>query len=196
MPESVESRLRLRGVVLCGGRSVRMGRDKAGLPHPDGGTFLQHAIDRLRIVCEEIGLSTSPGQTLSAREDVGRVVDPVSYRGPMIGVVECLADAERRGLDACLFTPVDMPDLTADPLRLLRNAWIQSRHLVCGLDEGSGRLQPLVAIYPVAFLETLRRAAASQDRSLSRWLSSQDPVLVPLPARACRNVNTPDELGP
>ena len=47
------------GYVVAGGRSVRMGRDKALLPW-ENGTLLDHAIARLRAVCDEVRILSGP----------------------------------------------------------------------------------------------------------------------------------------
>ena len=39
--------MHVAGFVLAGGRSSRMGRDKALLPHPHGGTWLEQSVRRL-----------------------------------------------------------------------------------------------------------------------------------------------------
>ena len=172
-----------------------MGRDKASLPHPSGSTFLQHAVDRLRAVCDEVNVSIAAGQVTQCSDDVGHVIDPVSHQGPIIGVASCLQHARQHRFAGCLCTPVDMPDLAIEDLCQIRDAWTESPdQLVCAIDAVSGHLEPLVAIYPARFAEALSEAAASDDRSLLRWLERQSPIRVPLPPRVCINVNTPEDL--
>lgn len=192
-----QAKRRLFGVVLCGGRSARMGRNKAGLPHPCGGTFLQSAIGRLNFVCDAVGVSTSPGQSNDGLHNVSQIIDPVSYQGPMIGVATCLAHAQRLDFDGCLFIPVDMPDLSTDDLQRLRDAWANSSNqLVCAVDSVSGHPEPLVAIYPTCFAKDLCEAATSVDRSLYRWMQGRSPIQIPLSPGSSRNVNQPDDLSP
>ncbi len=170
-----------------------MGRDKGNLPHPDGGTFLQHALDRLRVVCKQVVVSTSADQANHCSNDVAQVVDPVAHQGPIVGVVACLHYARQNEFAGCLCTPVDMPDLTTEDLNQLLDAWIENPgQLIVAMEEASGHLDPLVAIYPSRVADALREVAESDDRSLSRWIDRQSPIRVPLPPR--RNVNSPDEL--
>ena len=68
---------RLLGVVLCGGRSSRMGQDKAMLPHPSGGTFATHAADRLAKICDQVCIS---GESVEIA-GVSLIEDPVRLPG-------------------------------------------------------------------------------------------------------------------
>ena len=115
----------LLGVVLCGGRSSRMGCDKAMLAHPDGGTFLEHAIDRLTGICHSVvisgGTHTHPLATL--------IEDSVAHRGPATGISASLEHAAAHKLTGCLITPVDLPDLTETDLISLRDQWNHSQEL-------------------------------------------------------------------
>ena len=172
-----------------------MGRDKASLPLPSGRSFVQHAVDRLRVVCNQVVVSTAPDQFPPGLETVGQVIDPVSHQGPIIGVATCLDYAREHGFAGCLCTPVDMPGLTAEDLHRIRDAWIDSPdQLVVAIDAISGQLEPLVAVYPTRFADDLGESAVSLDRSLVRWIERQSPMRVALPPRACSNVNTPDDL--
>jgi molybdopterin-guanine dinucleotide biosynthesis protein A len=186
---------RLLGVVLCGGRSARMGRDKAGIPHPQGGTFLEVAAGRLRVVCDEYCISASADQAIELLPNIGRIDDPVAHLGPIVGVSTCLEYARQHGFAGCLVTPVDMPELTTEDLGQLRDKWTESMdQVVCAIDNESGRLEPLVAVYPVHRSESLRIAATSDDRSLFRWIERQNPTLVRLAPNSSRNVNAPQDL--
>ncbi|WP_345686292.1 molybdenum cofactor guanylyltransferase [Novipirellula caenicola] len=178
---------RLLGVVLCGGQSLRMGRDKAALVHADGVSFLQHAIDRLSNLCDRVVVS---GRT-SIDHSVEMIEDPVTNRGPATGIAAALQYADRHGFAACLVTPVDMPRLTVDHLSGLVDDWQSADEITVA---ESDRVQPLVGIYPVRFADPLQRLAQSEDRSLFRWLGLQDHHRVTLPTSDCHNVNTPEDL--
>lgn len=182
---------RLLGVVLCGGRSSRMGRDKASLVHPDGGTFLDHATNRLMTICDQVCIA---GDAIE-QDDIAILADPTPFRGPATGVAVALARAVRDNAAACLVTPVDMPFLTTSDLVTLTSVWSSSPDsLVCGVSASDKQIQPLVAIYPSRCYTDILRLSQSHQRSLRRWCASQNYVTVTLPGSACRNVNTPEDL--
>ncbi len=164
-----------------------MGRDKASLVHADGTSFLLHAIDRLSTLCDHVVVS---GRT-SIDHSVETIDDPVAHRGPATGIAAALQYADRHGFAACLVAPVDMPRLTADHLSGLVHQWQTADEITVA---ESDRVQPLVGIYPVRFADPLQRLAQSENRSLFRWLGSQDHHRVTLPASGCHNVNTPEDL--
>ncbi|NND98392.1 MAG: molybdenum cofactor guanylyltransferase [Pirellulaceae bacterium] len=187
---------KLLGVVLCGGKSSRMGRDKSLLGHPDGGTYLDQAVKRLSDVCGEVCIAGTQDQNESSI--VPFLVDPVLYQGPVVGIVNGLLFAQQQSCDACLVLAVDMPVVVGADLRNLKDAWLANRQscpdeVICGLCD-TDRIQPLLAIYPVGVLKDLQRLAGSADRSLFRWIKTVPHRTVSLSATSCVNVNSPDDL--
>jgi molybdopterin-guanine dinucleotide biosynthesis protein A len=91
--------MNLTGFVLAGGRSSRMGRDKA-LLNWHGQTLLEHMIDLLQAVANPVQV-------------VGR--DPVPDRLPGLGPLSGIATGlEATSTDANLFVAVDLPCLTKE----------------------------------------------------------------------------------
>ena len=96
------------GVVLAGGKSIRMGTDKAGLGVKDlKADFLAHACNTLKACgASNIHISHNTGRG---------IVDKIPQKGPLSGVYTAL-NIEKRDL---LIVPVDMPLLTPTMLRPL-----------------------------------------------------------------------------
>ncbi len=184
--------LRLLGVVLCGGKSRRMGQEKASLRTARGETFLECACRRLAAVCETVCLSVSSPRETSWNQ----IADPQESYGPISGVLSSLRFAQRNGFDACVFNPVDTPALTADDIRsLIARYRSQPRRIVCAInDDDPIQIEPLIAIYPVGFLNEIDRCVRRQRYSLRRFLGDQEVAQVRLPSHRCKNINTPDDL--
>ncbi|WP_197170864.1 molybdenum cofactor guanylyltransferase [Novipirellula aureliae] len=179
--------MKLLCVVLCGGRSSRMGTDKAELIHPTGKTFLHHAVDRAKEVSQDVYLSgyARPGATCPT------IVDPVAFRGPATGIAAAVARAADEHFAGCLVTPVDMPNLTSKHLMRLRQEWLKSPgELIVAMSAEDGQLQPLVAIYPAGFADSLRALAESERRGLVSWFSTRPHRIFELSAIDCQNINT------
>lgn len=105
-------------IVLCGGRSSRMGRDKASIEF-EGTTLLQRTVTAVAAVAAEVVLVRAPGQdlpTVIAPCPVTTVEDSVAGEGPLFGMATGLASAPGA---LCLLVGVDMPFLQPSLLRLL-----------------------------------------------------------------------------
>jgi molybdenum cofactor guanylyltransferase len=117
------------GVVLAGGRSRRMGRDKALLRY-GASTLLQHQADTLARLCRRVVISGD-----YAGYDCVRDIRP--GLGPLSGMHAVAREFETRAL---LFLPVDMPAMT---VQMLQKLLIQGGP--CHFDR-----QPLPCLFPDA----------------------------------------------
>lgn len=111
--------------VLAGGRSSRMGRDKALLPQGEGGieTFLSRAY---HLACDLLVRCGSPDNQVVISgnyEDYPCIPDAFAGRGPVAGIHGALehfrGQTDPRWI---LFLPVDMPALSVDSLVRLLDA--------------------------------------------------------------------------
>lgn len=128
-------------VILAGGRSSRMGRDKARI-RLHGQTLLARQIKLARDSgAAEILISGRIGVDYSDLD--GRVIlDAFSDAGPLAGIERAL-DAAAHTL--CLTLAVDMPELTQTFLRKLLSHCQATRGAVPWTEN---RLEPLAAVYP------------------------------------------------
>lgn len=167
------------GAVLAGGRSRRMGTDKALLPVGDG-TLLDHMLARLRALplAEVVVCRTAPGC----------LADPVPGLGPL-GALHGLS--LRYPGRTLLLVPVDMPLLGAATLAtLLRGAGDEPRHYA------DHPLPLRLALTPAAIAAIAARAAPrAGDRSLAGLLRALGATALPLPADLGEfaNLNHPDD---
>lgn len=156
-PIAIESPV---GVVLAGGASRRMGRDKAHLLI-DGITWLDHAAQRLAKVCEQVVIA-------DRRRDVSPAwpsVDDAEGRGPAAGILGASRQFPQRDLLvlAC--------DLLAIPVELLHHlATDSTADLVIPYVEQ--RFEPLCALYRYPALEALGLQVAAGDYALKRLAES------------------------
>jgi molybdopterin-guanine dinucleotide biosynthesis protein A len=187
----------LTGIVLAGGLSSRMGRDKALLM--DGvRTFAEAAVDALSGVCREVVICSNARNAASlARLGVARVVlDESPGMGPLSGVVTGLRQA--RGAD-CLITACDMPELTCAELADLVASWPADAS-VAALRLDGDRVRPLPLLCRGSMLipaqEVLEKAGQA-ERSLRALLTDSRAVLLDVSGerwrRALLSVDTPED---
>jgi molybdopterin-guanine dinucleotide biosynthesis protein A len=162
----VNSSQKFSGVIMAGGRSTRMGRDKALLQTKGGHTLLQHAANTLRAAgAAEVIVSTARARAYDL-PDTREVYDALQNCGPIAGLCACL-DAAAENL--CLVLAVDLPAMTASYLR----AMLTRAKEDCGvLPVLAGSFEPLCAIYPKSALDVVVQAVKSGDYSLQRLLST------------------------
>ena len=182
----------LIGYVAAGGRSTRMGRDKALLPW-EGATLLDHAIARLARVAADVRILCGPTPRY---EDRGRpLVLDAPADGPLAGLAAALADAD--GADALLLG-VDLPLVTVDLLAALAGAGADADAVVPAGPHGP---EPLCALYRAACRGPVeRRLAAGDLKMTSFWPDVRVRVLeggalaaLGDPERLFANVNAPED---
>ena len=143
-------RTRLSLIVLAGGLSRRMGRDKADLPYGEE-TFLEHQIALGReLGIEDILVSGYRGEHCSAPV----VEDNFPQRGPLGGLEASLRRAKH---DKCLVLTVDMPCLHAEVLRSLIGKSMESTEPVTVLRHGD-KVEPLLGVYDKRLADHIRLA--------------------------------------
>ncbi|HUG52555.1 MAG TPA: molybdenum cofactor guanylyltransferase [Vicinamibacteria bacterium] len=183
------------GFVVAGGRSRRMGRDKALLGW-GGATLLDQAIAKLAAVCDDVRVLSGLQRRYTDR---GRavVVDAAPEAGPLAGLAAALAAAAPR---PALLLAVDMPFVTPELLQ----------HLVEGLDGWDaavpvpeGRPEPLCAAYAPACLAPVQASLAAGERKMTsfweglrvRAFSTEDLSRFGAPDRLLRNLNDPSDYA-
>lgn len=184
---TAETRPGITGIVLAGGRSSRMGRDKAMLAW-HGRTLLEHAIDLLvRAGCDRVLAS---GQ----RPGFPHVTDLVPGYGPLGGLHSVLSKRADLAGSCLVVVPLDMPLLRPAFLRAMWSTTLTFE--LAGLACDGHALPMTVQNDPElrrAVSKRLERGRGASLRGLQKDLALPR---FPLPADAATmlsNMNTPAE---
>lgn len=180
------------GVILAGGRSSRMGEDKAAL-QLDGQSLLQRTAALLTAAgCDRVLFSGRP-QLPDGFADVYANAGPP---GAVLSTLEWLR--AQHGLDGSvlLFLPVDMPLLQVDTLLRL----IEASH-ECGACHYDGEVFPCIMKATPQLHEHLQQEfVAGQEpggrrsmKAILRWLSARSLPLTDAAAQQFLNANTPED---
>jgi FdhD protein len=181
------------GVVLAGGRSTRMGSDKALLPY-QGGRFIEAIARRMEGLFDEVIVATGEEgryDFLSCR----RVPDRYPGMGALGGIhAALLASAS----DRIFVVGCDMPDLKPE---LVRHLCALSEGADVVVPESEGGLEPLHAVYRKSVLpvveEALRdgrcRVVSFFDKVRVRRVPRAEVERIDPSGSAFRNINTPEE---
>lgn len=186
----------ITGYILAGGRSSRMGCDKAFLDL-DGRPLIDAAIHRLRPHVGTIIVIGSQ-RNRSRLEELpveGVLTDLQPDLGPLMGVYTGLMHSETA---LNLFVPCDMPWIAAAHVQQLLRAWVLGTSAVAsrGCDD---RVYPLPLLCHHQVTRTVGRLLSERQRSLTALLDAVAAHLVPVQSpelmRSFENLNTPEEYA-
>ncbi len=183
----------LYGLVLAGGRSTRMGQDKATLAYA-GATQLERAMGLIGTEVERAWISVRAAQQADpVRAQFAQITDRLADLGPVAGI---LAAQESHPHAAWLVLACDLPLLDAATLAHLVAARSPDAVATAYRSSHDGLPEPLCAIYEPrshALLEEYVHAGRNCPR---KFLIENGAHLLDEPhPRALDNVNTPDEYG-
>ncbi|QPM73681.1 molybdenum cofactor guanylyltransferase [Mycobacterium avium subsp. paratuberculosis] len=185
--------MQLAGIVLAGGESRRMGRDKATLPGPRGAaTLLEYVVGVLIQRCDPIFVMAAPGQPLP--EVTARIIrDEIRGQGPLPATGRGLRAAAEAGARYAFVCAVDMPLLSPELIDdLVHLATETNAEVVLPWD---GRSHYLASLYRTDLAERIDRLVAGGARSMRALIDTSDAQQIVLPeSRFLANVNTEADL--
>jgi molybdopterin-guanine dinucleotide biosynthesis protein A len=195
-------------VILAGGRSSRMGRDKA-LLSVEGQTLI-HRTCEVAIACTDaVYVVTSRGDRYRPLLPPGvhLLAEPAAAvpPGPLVALGDALGKICTEGdiaPDWVLALACDLPNLSAAVLSRWRQALVDlAPDVVAYLPQRDDRWEPLCGFYRAAAGDSMRQygesggrgsKTGSKGRSLQAWLHQQSVVAIPsVEDRLLVNLNTP-----
>jgi molybdopterin-guanine dinucleotide biosynthesis protein A len=191
--------MRVGGIVLCGGRSSRMGRPKAWLPF-GGELMLPRVVRVLREVVDPVVVVAAPGQDVPPLPDGVEIVrDEVEGRGPLAGLAGGLTALAGKA-DAAYLTSCDVPFLTSAFVRRVIDL-LGDRSVA--VPRAEGYFHPLAAVYRISVRPLVEELLAA-DRLRPVFLFEAVPTRTIEPPElfdidpaldSLRNLNTPEDYA-
>jgi molybdopterin-guanine dinucleotide biosynthesis protein A len=189
------------GLVLAGGLARRMGGGDKARIEIAGVSILDRILATLSAQC--------PRMVINANGDPARFEDtslPVipdnveGHPGPLAGVLAGLdwLVAEKLGIEWMVSVPGDCPFLPDDLVERLHAARREAGVPLACAHSGEWR-HPVVALWPVALREDLRKALVEDDmRKIEVWTARHGVAIAHWPAEPVDpfvNVNTPEDVA-
>jgi molybdenum cofactor guanylyltransferase len=175
----------ITGLVLAGGRGMRMGGVDKGLQNFRGVPLALNALMRLQM--QEGGLigdlMVNANRNLAAYEAFGHPVWPdtlADYAGPLAGFLTGLAHCETPWL---LTVPCDTPLLPMDLVPRLASAFDDERTEIAMAaaveEDGQLRRQPVFCLLRADLMDSLVAFTQAGGRKIDRWTDQHHTVVVP-----------------
>lgn len=197
MTDFVLDQSTIAGVVLAGGRSSRMGRDKAGVTL-GGRSLLSHVLARLspQTVLIAVNADAADGHDLPVISD--RIPGKA---GPMAGIHAAMVYGAGLTATHVVTVSVDCPFFPADLVSRLAAAVSNPEQIAIAASEG--RSHPVFGLWPTALAGDLEEwVRIDEKRRVRDFLLRHDVTEVSFPLHPTRasvldpffNINTPDDL--
>lgn len=186
--------MRVAGVIIAGGRSARMGSDKAWMK-VGGKSMLARIIERIAPQVTALALNVNGNPADFAGLNLTLIPDLHPETGtPVAGLHAGLSWVRRQGFDALLSMPCDCPFLPPDLVSRLASADADAAIATSG-----GQPHFLTGLWSHTLLEELEQAIGTgQTVRVKDWAASAGAAWVEWPNRPYDpffNVNTPEHLA-
>ncbi|MBO6516328.1 MAG: NTP transferase domain-containing protein [Bacteroidia bacterium] len=184
----VSKRPPLNALILGGGRSTRMGRDKSKIKYRQE----EQALAMARLAepfAEEVFISARADQEFDY--PYSRLNDKLDGLGPMGGILTAMQHDPNR---AWLVLACDLPFIESKTLeQLVSNR--STKHIATAfLNEESGFAEPLITIWePKSYLRLVQFLAQGYSCPRKVLINSQTHLITPNDSSHLLNVNTPEE---
>lgn len=187
------ARERIYGLVLAGGKSRRMGSDKA-LLRQNGETQLSRAVSLLESHVDRVFVSTRADQSGDAeRSKYEQIVDRYDDLGPVAGILSAL---ESNARVSWLVLACDLPNVDDATISYLIEHCSPERPVTAYESVVDGLPEPLCAIYRPDARVVIERFVEQGIICPRKMLINSDTHLLTQPSPgALHNINSPDDLA-
>jgi molybdenum cofactor guanylyltransferase len=180
------------GLVLAGGRALRMGGNAKGLAELRGETLIARVIARLRP--QVAGVMINANRPEYAALGLPLIADVVpGFAGPLAGLHAGLLASPTPWL---VTVPCDAPFVPLDLMARLAGAQAASRQSRLFVAASPHGIEPGFLLCHASLVAELEDWLAGGGRKVQDWLGSMAAITVAFDAtEAFANINTPEDLA-
>ena len=149
----------LSAVILAGGKSSRMGEDKALMPFVNSTTMTEYQYLRLKKLFKQVFLSAKEDK-FAFGADI--ILDNYPESSPMVAIASILEELN----DDFFLISVDMPLLSLEAIEKLISVYNSARGYDCYLLKSPNGLEPTAAIYSKQVAEKVKLLLAQDIHKL------------------------------
>ena len=193
MTNKYDKPVEINGLILAGGRALRMGGQDKGLILLAGISLIERCINALSPQVNQLFISANRNIAQYQKLTFPVLQDSIDqYEGPLAGLQRALEASPDMPV---LVLPCDAP-LFPDQLvvRLLK-AYQEDAYLAVIPHDGT-RLQPLFGLFSPSSLASLNQYLAAGQRKVEAWVTSLPHKVVDFSDQSAHflNINTDDDL--
>jgi len=183
----------VNGLILAGGKSTRMGQDKALLDR-GGQSQLAYLAGMLDKNVERVFVSTRADQKDDGeRRKYAQIVDRYDDMGPLAGILSAM---EEHPDSDWLVVACDLPNITGETITHLLKNCSADHPFTAYVSSHDGLPEPLCAIYRAGSIAIMRRFADEGIYCPRKILIRSDTFLLEQSdPGSLDNINTPDDLA-
>ncbi|MFZ2905726.1 MAG: molybdenum cofactor guanylyltransferase [Cyclobacteriaceae bacterium] len=178
---------RLNGLILCGGKSTRMGHDKNVISY-HGKPQREYLADLLKPFCSEVYWSVPKGTKATNT----LIPDHFDLASPLNGILSAFHFDPQA---AWLTVPVDMPNIDTKIIQYLIKHRDMHCDATCFLDSEGENPEPLFTIWEAKAKPVLFDFFNSGNKSPRQFLTDHDVRMLRAPKTILININSPEELA-
>ena len=180
------------GLVLAGGKSRRMGSDKASLLH-EGETQLSRAMSLLGAHLDHVFVSTSPAQVDDpVRRNFEQIVDSYADLGPLAGILSAM---DKNSQVNWLVLACDLPNIDDTTIAFLLDNVSASHTATAYRSENDNLPEPLCAVYRPESRAVIDSFVEKGMYCPRKILINSRTLLLDQPSPgALHNINSPEDL--
>lgn len=182
----------INGLVLAGGKSTRMGIDKALLNY-NGIEQQYYLYKMLEKMCKTVFISCNKNQSLGILNEFNKIIDNDAFGdiGPMAGLISY---ANLNFDSPVLLVACDYPHLKTKDLKYLIKNRKQEYDVVCFYNLQSGFDEPLIALYETSAIIKLKNYYNNGNLSLRHFLSTVNTLrLKPASTQIIKSIDNIEE---
>lgn len=184
--------LPLKALILAGGRSTRMGEDKAAIKHHGKEQFLhlKEMLDNLSI--ENYVSCRSDQANFYLKKGCNVITDSVANLGPLGGIVSAFMQFPD---NPWLVIACDIPLLDKSVLAELLQARNQYKTATCFKSPFDGLPEPLISIWePKSYVRIMESIAQGYNCPRKVLINTESMIIECTQPEKLMNVNTPSDL--
>lgn len=182
----------MKGLILSGGFSKRMGQDKGALAY-HGKPQVQHNFELLSKICSEVFISVREDQVREPHlKKLPLLIDSVEGDGPIVGILSAF---EKDSSTPWLVLACDMPNMDEANLLMLLEKRDESKIATCFENTERNWPEPLATLWEpssVAAIDSYVKMGKPCPRKI--LMNSEINMILPSDQSVLKNFNTPEDL--